>query len=243
MHGPPTATLTAPGPALDASLAGQLADVVGGLERESSHQLVLDRTTAAALELVPGAEEAGICLRQARLRVSPAAGAGQLVAGLDALQAETGEGPCWEAALHGVSTRVDDLAAEEARWPRLAPRAAAEGVASVLCVQLRVGSGSIGALKVVAAAPGAFSSRSEQVGVLLAAHTARAILDARTAEDLRRGLAHRDVIGQAKGILMERHRITADEAFAMLARSSQHTNRKLHDVAFDLAATGELPGP
>ena len=47
-------------------------------------------------------------------------------------------------------------------------------------------------------------------------------------------------IEQAKGILMERHKLTADQAFAVLARASQHTNRKLVDVARYLTSTGEL---
>ncbi|GAA1309732.1 hypothetical protein GCM10009634_75020 [Saccharothrix xinjiangensis] len=51
----------------------------------------------------------------------------------------------------------------------------------------------------------------------------------------------RDLIGQAKGILMERHKITADEAFAMLVRSSQSANTKLRDVADHLVRIGQLP--
>ncbi|MFY1689591.1 ANTAR domain-containing protein [Plantactinospora sp. WMMB782] len=52
----------------------------------------------------------------------------------------------------------------------------------------------------------------------------------------------RDLIGQAKGILMERYRLTADQAFVLLARTSQHTNVKVAEVARILAETGEL-GP
>jgi len=62
-------------------------------------------------------------------------------------------------------------------------------------------------------------------------------------EHLQRALASRDVIGQAKGILMERYRITADEAFEKLRLASQHANRKLNGVAEELAATGQWPPP
>ncbi|MCW2636307.1 MAG: Two-component response regulator receiver and and CheY domain, partial [Blastococcus sp.] len=55
------------------------------------------------------------------------------------------------------------------------------------------------------------------------------------------GLSHRDVIGQAKGILMERHRLTAHQAFDLLVRTSSTTNRKLRDIADELAETGQLP--
>jgi AmiR/NasT family two-component response regulator len=58
---------------------------------------------------------------------------------------------------------------------------------------------------------------------------------------LNQALESRDVIGQAKGILMERNRVTADEAFDMLRRASQQVNRKLRDLAEDIASTGEEP--
>ena len=53
----------------------------------------------------------------------------------------------------------------------------------------------------------------------------------------------RAVIDQAKGILMERHRLGADAAFQALAAASMHANRKLRDVADELVTTGALPGP
>ena len=53
-------------------------------------------------------------------------------------------------------------------------------------------------------------------------------------------LGSRDLIGQAKGILMEGYRITAGMAFALLAKTSQDANRKLHEVAEHLTLTGTL---
>jgi AmiR/NasT family two-component response regulator len=58
--------------------------------------------------------------------------------------------------------------------------------------------------------------------------------------NLRAALANRDLIGQAKGVLMERHKITADEAFAMLRAVSNDTNVKVVEVAERVALTGEL---
>ena len=40
---------------------------------------------------------------------------------------------------------------------------------------------------------------------------------------------------------MERHKLTADLAFAALVRASSVTNRKLLDIAEELAGTGHLP--
>ena len=78
------------------------------------------------------------------------------------------------------------------------------------------------------------------MGTLFAAHAAVAMAGARQQEHLARAISARDLIGQAKGILMERHRLTADQAFAVLARTSQESNRKLIDVARSVAETGEL---
>ena len=60
-------------------------------------------------------------------------------------------------------------------------------------------------------------------------------------EQLQHGLITRDLIGQAKGILMERFKITSGQAFTLLVRVSQHNNRKLRDIAAELANTGQLP--
>ena len=80
------------------------------------------------------------------------------------------------------------------------------------------------------------------IAKICAALAAAAIADARRGEQLRDALSRRDVIGQAKGILMERGRITADQAFALLAGTSQRLNRKLTVVAEHLVDTGILLG-
>ena len=60
-------------------------------------------------------------------------------------------------------------------------------------------------------------------------------------EGLEEALLSRDVIGQAKGILMERLHITPDQAFEELRTVSQQHNMKLKEVAAELAQTGEWP--
>jgi AmiR/NasT family two-component response regulator len=76
---------------------------------------------------------------------------------------------------------------------------------------------------------------------MLAVHAAVAVAGAEHEENLRTAMSSRDVIGQAKGILMERHKLTADQAFGVLARVSQELNRKLADVARELTDTGAVP--
>jgi AmiR/NasT family two-component response regulator len=98
----------------------------------------------------------------------------------------------------------------------------------------------LGALNLLARQPGAFTDESERVGLLFASHTAVALAQAQKLNHLSTALVSRDVIGQAKGILMERYKISASQAFALLARASMDTNRKLHEVAEYLTDTGVL---
>src|ERR687890_2532012 len=104
---------------------------------------------------------------------------------------------------HQQTVRVDDLAADP-RWPVLGPRAGERGVGSMLCLQLFVHKDTLGALDLLAHERSAFTDESEHVGLLLASHAAIAAADAQHLENVTSALANRDVIGQAKGILMER---------------------------------------
>ena len=86
---------------------------------------------------------------------------------------------------------------------------------------------------------------AEEVAAWLAIAIGNAEAAARTSEDLtqlRTAMMSRASIEQAKGILMERHRIKEDDAFTILTHASQQTNTKLRDVAEELVRTGALPG-
>ncbi len=122
-------------------------------------------------------------------------------------------------------------------------RAAELGVGSMLCYQLFIEGDQLGAMNLYARTRRAFDDDSEDVGRMLAAHAAVAVAGAEHEENLRTAVNSRDVIGQAKGILMERHKLTADQAFGVLARVSQEMNRKLVDVARELTDTGAVPHP
>ncbi len=112
----------------------------------------------------------------------------------------------------------------------------------------RAGESPVAALNVFASDPAALDEAAQDLGGILAAHAA---LAARTVgerirlEDLsgqlERALMSRDVIGQAKGILMERLKTTPEDAFELLRRSSQLLNIKLREVARTLSETGQLP--
>jgi GAF domain-containing protein len=236
--GQPSAQNTGTTAALD-DLARRLAEAARGMQEQPEPQQVLDRVVNLAVAMVPGADEATITMVRARRHVYSAAATGDLARWFDVLQDETGEGPCLDAMWNQQTVRVDDLAADP-RWPVLGPRAGARGVGSMLCLQLFASEDTLGALDLFAHAKSAFTDESEHIGLLLASHAAIAVADAQKLEHAAVALVNRDIIGQAKGILMERFKLTADQAFDVLARVSQDSNRKLHVVAEHLARTGTL---
>jgi transcriptional regulator with GAF, ATPase, and Fis domain len=225
------------GTALVNVLADRLSDLARTLQAHTDTEEVLAEVVAAAVRLIPGAEEASISVVVARRSVSSRFPTGELPNQVDALQEETGQGPCLDAVYEQRTVRVSDMATDE-RWPEFAARAAEVGAASMLSFQLYVEGDNLGALNLYSRQPDAFTDESEHVGLLFASHAAVAFAGAQHMDHLHVGMATRDLIGQAKGILMERYKVTADQAFRMLVRVSNDTNRPLRSVAGELARTG-----
>lgn len=157
----------------------------------------------------------------------------------DLVQFETDEGPCLEAIREQEMILIDDLRSE-VRWPDYRQRALALGVRSMLGVRLFVAGDTIGALDFYSREPHAFDRRAQLFVQVFASHAAIGLKAAITEAGLEQALRSRDLIGQAKGILMERHGLTAWDAFERLRRSSQARNRPLRELAEALVRTGEL---
>ena len=199
-------------------------------EEHGDVESTLQTLTATAVGIVPGAEECTITYVTGRRRVEPRAATGDLPRQVDEMQDRIQEGPCLDAVWEEATVRVDDMRTET-RWPRFAAEAARFGVLSSLSLQLFVEGDNLGALNIYARQPHAFGEESEDVGLVLAAHAAVAVAGAQKEEHLRRAVSSRDVIGQAKGILMARSGVSDDEAFEMLKRASQRMNIKVREVA------------
>ena len=158
----------------------------------------------------------------------------------DLAQFATDEGPCLEAIREHEVVIIDDLHAE-ARWPDYRQRALALGVRSMMGVRLFVTADTIGALAFYSQQPHAFDRRAQLYGQVFASHAAIAMKAAISESGLERALLSRDLIGQAKGILMERHGLTARDAFERLSQLSQERNQPVRELAERLVRTGELP--
>ncbi len=222
------------------ALAVRLGDLARSLQNEGDTDAILAGMVHAAIELIPGVEEGSISVLTGRKEVGSRAASSDLPKRIDAIQMEVNEGPCLDAVYEQKTVRVADMSTEK-RWPHFAERAYEAGAGSMLSFQLYVEGDNIGALNLYAKETNAFTDESEHVGLLVAAHAAVAFAEARKTEQLQEALTTRDLIGQAKGILMERHKITGEQAFVILTRASQNSNLKLRDVAIRLVTSGEIP--
>ncbi|WP_229071604.1 GAF and ANTAR domain-containing protein [Actinoplanes sp. DH11] len=220
-------------------LAQTLSDMARSLQNENSLEDTLDGIVWAAVHTVPGAEHAGLTVVRGRREVTTRAASHDVVRRVDRAQYETGQGPCLDAVYEKQTVRLSDMATED-RWPDFTRQALERGVRSMLSFQLYVRQDDLGALNLYSPKADAFDDESENVGLLLAAHAAIAMAGAQKEHDLSLAISMRDVIGQAKGILMERYKITGDQAFQLLARTSQRANIKLAEVARYLVETGDL---
>ncbi|MEU5770502.1 GAF and ANTAR domain-containing protein [Streptomyces asoensis] len=225
--------------------AQQMASMARDLLAQQSVDSTLERITASATELVDGCDAAGILVLRGR-QVQTLAPTDQLVVKSDQLQADLGEGPCFDAAHSAEGERVfriEDLTAQRLRWPAYAPRAHELGVGSMMGFLLFTEEEDLGALNLYSRKPGVFTEASEFAGWLLASHAAVAFSSARTHAQMEHAVATRHTIGEAMGILMGSHHITEEQAFDVLRRYSQENNVKLREVARLVCEHGTLSHP
>ena len=196
------------------SLGEDMSRVARHLQEEHGDvEGTLRAIAAAAVATVPHADECGISFVIGRRRIEPRAATSDLPLAVDSLQERLGQGPCLDAVWDQKVVRVDDVEADE-RWPEFVREVSGLGVGSMMSFQLFVVGDHLGALNMYSRRRRAFDDESQDVGLVFASHAAVALAGAENEANLRIGMDSRDVIGQAKGILMERHKLTAVEAFA-----------------------------
>lgn len=221
---------------LSAVLARMSAVLVSRETVTSALQLVAQ----LAVETIPGSAGAGVTLVDPHGRRTTAAASDARVEHADRLQYELDEGPCLAAWATGSVVRVTELATDT-RWPRWAEAAVGLGLGSALSVPLATDTASLGAMKVYASQPRAFDGRSEQLLTLFAPPAAVLVANVqahedarRTGDDLKAALRSRDLIGQAKGVLMSSRGVDEDGAFLLLAAAARRDDRSTADVAREI---------
>jgi hypothetical protein len=237
------------GPAENGSLlTASFAALAQELITESALAPALQRLLTLMVGVVAGCDCASIWF-VASTETGPNVATDDSAATLDAVQFHEREGP----AVAALSSRTPVYVADLSRLgDGLLPAAAdAASVSSALCLGLSVKrSGawrSLGVMSLYGPDCDAFGEADREIVGVFAAFAAAMIDLEQTRRDLRqreaalhRSLSTRDIIGQAKGILMERERLSASQAFDRLRRASQGLNVKLSDIAWKLTETGEL---
>jgi ANTAR domain/GAF domain len=233
-----------PGTGEFVDLENSFSELALALFAEGTVRATLQRIVDLAEQAVDGCEAAGILLIE-NGKATTAAASSELVVAVDQMQIDASEGPCLDAATRGSTCYAADLI-DDPRWPTFGPPAVDAGIRSVLAYSLSASRPS--ALNLYSRLPAAFGATDRAQGQLFAT-LARLALDSaedRASDERRTGnliqaLRTREMVGQAQGILMERERVTADQAFDVLRRASQFMNIKLREVAETLVETGESP--
>ncbi|WP_246080706.1 GAF and ANTAR domain-containing protein [Modestobacter altitudinis] len=237
--------MTSPADVPSATRTRAVLDQLGQmlLARNDSPSVLQRIVDLAAQAMPPGTEVSLTLVRDDQ--PTTAAFTGALAEELDEMQYQRGYGPCLEAALGGLFIDVADARTED-RWPEYVPTFLERGALSALAAPVPAAH-LTGAVNVYARAAHAFSEDDRAALGQFAGYAGAvltnmdALQDARDlAENLHKAMEFRSVIEQAKGILVERYKVTTDESFRLLADASMRANRKVREVAEELVLTGEL---
>jgi transcriptional regulator with GAF, ATPase, and Fis domain len=223
------------------------ADIARAISAEPTVGRTLQRIVDLAVDRIDGCDEAGILLVTNR-EIVAGAWSNEIVHRIEEMECEIGEGPCLDAITQQPTFESSDLRDQRSRWPTFAARAIDAGIHSMLAFRLFAAQDTLGALDLYGNRPGAFDDTARAYGTVFAAHAALALAGAQLHEHdladaagLRIALEARDIIGQAKGILMATHDIDGDAAFELLRTSSNALNLKLRVVADHVVTTHSIP--
>ncbi len=217
--------------------------LTGGAKTPSE---VLEEVAEGAVKLLDGVDHAGVTLMR---RPSPVRRSDNLESvattspvprRFDVLQHQFGEGPCFDAIWTHQTVRIADVGSEQ-RWPDLMEAVMEKSsIRSVLSIQLYTDGQELGALNLFSDKANGIDDETEEQAFNLATHAAIALSGARRGEQFRSAVASRDLIGQAKGMIMERFDLDAIAAFGLMRTLSQEMNVPVTEVARRLAFR-ELP--
>jgi hypothetical protein len=235
------------GPELSASELLTLYSVLGrDVAFHEDAAGALEAITNVAVQAVRGAHLASIT-RVSGQHYATVAPTDPIALAADALQYKVLSGPCLDALNHDTLIVTGDISTDP-RWPDWGPEAAATaGVNSVLAVRLVLEEDEmLAALNIYSRARDAFAGHSVTMAMLLATHGSLAIsrvIAREKATNLTKAVTTNREIGMAMGVLMSTYKVTEEQAFDLLRIASQHSHRKMHDIARDVIDAGTLELP
>jgi GAF domain-containing protein len=229
-------------------LAASLVELASLLLAEETLETTLQRIVALAGNAIGGCDFASVTYlaeTDPKTVVSTSAVAEEI----DQAQYDSDSGPCLDASRRQQVVSVPSMA-EGAGWTQFRGSALSHGVNSSLSLPMATRGQSVGALNLYGQRTDSFSDVAHDSARLFAAQAAVAVWNARAYQHTREVVTHlevaletRDLIGQAKGVIMANEKVTADDAFAILRKASQRRNVKLRDLAAEVADTGITPEP
>jgi ANTAR domain len=193
----------------------------------------LELLVRGALDTLPGWQYASISTQGRGGDVQTLTATVDWIDRCDQLQAELGEGPCFDTMAEESYFFAEDLQ-NDGRWPRYAPRVLELGIRAQGAVVLASARRRRASLNLYASHPIVVDSELVDLARLYAANAGGVLGLLETVGQLQIAAHSRQRIGQAVGVVMERYRLNEDQAFRFLVRSSQETNRKLRDVADEI---------
>jgi GAF domain-containing protein len=225
----------------DRELARRFADIAQELAARGAVETTLQHVVELATRTVDGCEAASVTFIQPGRTVTSLACVGEVAEVADQIQYELNEGPCLDAARTDAPWYLIEDVSDEPRWPKFAERVKELGVGSVLSCALSSPRGMVGALNLYANTPRGFDAAAREVALIYAAHAGVALSAVQLEQSLRAAMDSRESIGMAMGILMQRHKVGAHQAFEMMAKVSQNTNTKLREIADRIVQESQQP--
>lgn len=223
------------------TIARQIAELARNLQEQRRIDDIgtaLGKLLGSAVKFVPGAQHAALTMGSRDGVQTVSATDGYPVRLSEILQRH--RAMCGTASWKGDVIRIDDVTAER-RWPGYCRDVGAETpIRSIMTIPLIVKRHSMIALNLYAEQRQAFDAEAAEMALIMATYIALASDMLRQDQQFRTALASRDLIGQAKGVLMERLDIDAGHAFELLSKLSQNSNTRLIEIARRLA---ESKGP
>jgi GAF domain-containing protein len=229
-----------------AELVAELAMSFLDDDGPGDRNVLVEHIVGGAVAVIPGVTSAAVeTIGPDGLLAAPVMVGDDVARSLMDAQNATGQGPGLDAWRDNKQIYVADLAADD-RWPQFSRRLDDSTTQSMVCTPMEINRQRLGVLSLSGTGLH-FDDPDldiETLARVFAAHAGVALSGEKKVADIQRALDGRDVIGQAKGILMERFKVTPEVAFAMLVRASANTNTKLRRVCDILCATGVLlPDP
>ncbi len=231
-----------------ADLIRVVREFAGAIVNPFDPQELLHRLTVNSVDLLAAAGS-GIMLEDEDGNLAFAAASEERITDIELHQQRASEGACVEAFIANELVIVPDIAAESQRWPRYAQRVRDNGMSAVIGVPMNAFGRTIGVINIYRDTPTVWTDDDITAAEIMAAMGAGYVVHASElraqidlTEQLQTAIDSRDTIGQAKGMIMARLSVDAEEAFALLRQLSQVRNTKLREVARQVVEGSVDPG-